>query len=85
MHSDLETIPQRMPAIAAVVHIIEQRYVVLPSIPEDERHTLDDYKRLAEEFNQIGASAVAEGIRFAYQNHGYGVRNPTAKAGGLDR
>lgn len=74
MHSDLGTIRQRLPEIAAAAHIIGQRYVVLPSIPEAERQTLDDYKRLAEEFNQIGARALAEGIRFAYHNHGYGLR-----------
>lgn len=74
MHSDLETLRQRMPQIAAAAHVLGQRYVVLPSIPENERQTLDDYKRMAEEFNHIGAQAVAEGIRFAYHNHGYGLR-----------
>lgn len=74
MHTDLQTLRQRMPALAAAAHVIGQRYVVLPSIPEGERQTLDDYKRLAAEFNQIGAAAVAEGIRFAYHNHGYGLR-----------
>lgn len=73
MHSDLETLRQRMPDIAAAAHVLGQRYVVLPSIPEEERRTLDDYKRIADEFNQIGAAAVQAGIRFAYHNHGYGL------------
>ena len=73
MHSDLETLRQRMPDIAAAAHVLGQRYVVLPSIPEEERRTLDDYRRMAGEFNQIGAAAVKEGIRFAYHNHGYGL------------
>ena len=34
---------------------------------------MDDYKRIADDFNQIGAAAVKEGIRFAYHNHGYGL------------
>jgi len=74
MHSDLQTLRQRMPQLAEAAHILGQRYVVLPAIPETERPTLDDYKRIAAEFNQIGASAVKEGIRFAYHNHGYGLR-----------
>lgn len=74
MHTDLQTLRQRMPEIAAAAHVIGQRYVILPSIPEEERRTLDDYKRLADDFNQIGAHAVAEGVRFAYHNHGYGLR-----------
>lgn len=74
MHTDLLTLRERMPVLAAAAHVVGARYVVLPSIPEDERATLDDYKRFADEFNQIGANAVAEGIRFAYHNHGYGLR-----------
>ncbi|MFZ4661856.1 MAG: sugar phosphate isomerase/epimerase family protein [Caldilineaceae bacterium] len=74
MHTDLLTLRERMSELAAAAHVVGARYVVLPSIPEDERATLDDYKRVADEFNQIGANAVAEGIRFAYHNHGYGLR-----------
>lgn len=74
MHTDLLTLRERLPELAAAAHVVGARYVVLPSIPEDERATLDDYKRFADEFNQIGANAVAEGIRFAYHNHGYGLR-----------
>ncbi|MBO9620388.1 MAG: sugar phosphate isomerase/epimerase, partial [Niabella sp.] len=33
--------------------------------------TLDDYKKLAEEFNQAGAICKKNGIRFAYHNHDY--------------
>ena len=73
MHTDLQTLRQLMPQLAEAAHILGQRYVVLPSIPQDERLGLDDYKRLADEFNQIGANAVKEGIRFAYHNHGYGL------------
>jgi sugar phosphate isomerase/epimerase len=73
MHSDLTTLRERIHAIAEAAHVMGQRYVVLPSIPEEERRTLDDYKRIADEFNQIGAAAVKEGIRFAYHNHGYGL------------
>lgn len=74
MHTDLLTLRQGMAELAAAAHVVGARYVVLPSIPEAERSTVDDYKRFADEFNQIGANAVAEGIRFAYHNHGYGLR-----------
>lgn len=73
MHTDLQTLRQRMPQLAEAAHLLGQHYVILPSIPERERSTLDDYRRFADEFNEIGASAVAEGIRFAYHNHGYGL------------
>ena len=74
MHSDLDTLRNRMPQLAHAAQAVGSQYVVLPAIPEPERSTLDDYKRLSDDFNQIGASAVAEGVRFAYHNHGYGLR-----------
>ena len=74
MHTDLDTLRLRMPQLAEAAHILGQLYVVLPALPEGERTTLDDYKRIADEFNQIGTDAVAEGVRFAYHNHGYGLR-----------
>jgi hypothetical protein len=36
---------------------LNSKYVVLPAIPESERQTIDDYKRIAERFNKIGSSS----------------------------
>ena len=49
-------------------------YVVLPAIPDERRKSVDDYKRMAESFNAIGAQAKELGIKFAYHNHGYGLQ-----------
>ena len=73
MHTDLDTLSTKMGALAEAAHLIGAKYVVLPSIPDAERKTLDDYKRVAEKFNHIGAAAKKEGIHFAYHNHGYGL------------
>lgn len=73
MHTDLLTLRQYMPRLAAAAHVVGATYVVLPSIPEELRRTIDDYKRIIDDFNEIGASAAAEGVRFAYHNHGYGL------------
>jgi sugar phosphate isomerase/epimerase len=45
------------------------KYLVLPWLPEEKRKTLDDYKRIAEEFNQIGAMCQKSGLVFGYHNH----------------
>lgn len=71
MHIDLETLRTRMGETAEAAHVLGQRYVIIPSA--GAQPDLDGYRRLADEFNQIGASAVANGIRFAYHNHGYGL------------
>lgn len=73
-HTDLDTLRTKMPELAKTGKEVGYKYVVLPAIPEEERTTLDDYKRLADDFNRIGKNAKEEGIRFAYHNHGYGLQ-----------
>jgi sugar phosphate isomerase/epimerase len=72
MHTDLGTLEGRMGPLAEAAHAIGATYVVLPSIPEERRKTLDDYKRMATAFNRIGEQAHRSGVKFAYHNHGYG-------------
>lgn len=72
MHTDLFTLQTRMGELADAARALGATYVTLPSIPAEERKTLDDYKRMADVFNAIGRSATRNGVRFAYHNHGYG-------------
>jgi sugar phosphate isomerase/epimerase len=46
-------------------------YLIAPWIPEEKRKTLDDWKRVAEEFNRVGQAAKDAGIQFAYHNHDF--------------
>jgi sugar phosphate isomerase/epimerase len=73
MHTDLDSLRTKLEPMAEAAHLLGQRYVVLPAIPEAERRNLDGYKRMAEEFNRIGTRAAALGLRFTYHNHGYGL------------
>ncbi len=74
LHTDLDTLERHMPALGAAARAMGASYVTLPAIPDDQRKTLEDYKRMADRFNAIGRAAQAEGIRFAYHNHGYGLQ-----------
>lgn len=73
-HTDLDTLEQNMGALGEAASILGHKYVTLPAIPDDRRKTIDDYKRIAEAFNKIGAEAQKNGIRFGYHNHGYGIK-----------
>jgi sugar phosphate isomerase/epimerase len=73
-HSDFDTLYKAMDKWGEAAQILGHKYVVLPSIPEDKRKTLDDYKRTAEAFNKIGENAKKVGLKFAYHNHGYGFK-----------
>ena len=49
------------------------RYLICPSIRGriGSEGTLDDYRRMADTFNEIGQVAKNAGISFAYHNHAY--------------
>lgn len=79
MHVGLDTLRNKLGETAEAAHILGQQYAGIASIPAEERHTLDDYKRMADEFNVIGEKAKALGIRFYYHNHGYGLKEMEGK------
>ncbi len=46
-------------------------YLVVPSIPKEKRQSMDDYKKLADEFNKIGELCKKSGLTFGYHNHAF--------------
>ena len=79
MHVGLDTLRNKLGETAEAAHILGQQYAGIASIPEEERRTLDDYKRVADEFNVIGAKAKSLDLRFYYHNHGYGLKEMEGK------
>lgn len=73
IHTDLDTLENKMDSLGEAGDVLGCTYVVLPAIPDERRKTLDDYKRMAEVFNKIGKEARSNGLKFAYHNHGYGL------------
>jgi len=47
------------------------KYLVVPSVPKEQRTTLADWQQLAKRFNELGEATRKHGIRFAYHNHEY--------------
>lgn len=74
IHTDLETLQTRMEQLGEAGDELGFKYAGLPAIPEEKRKTLDDYKIMADEFNKIGEQAKNVGLKFAYHNHGYGLK-----------
>lgn len=54
---------------AAEAAEIGMEYLICPYI--GAQNSLDDYREMADRFNEIGQVAQNAGIRFAYHNHGY--------------
>jgi sugar phosphate isomerase/epimerase len=74
MHTDIHTLQSRMGPLAEAAKALGATYVTLPAIPDEYRKDLDGYKRTAELFNSIGENAAKNGVKFAYHNHGYGLK-----------
>src|SRR5689334_730391 len=45
------------------------RYVTINWLPAEQRRTLDDWRRIADDFNAAGERARARGLRLAYHNY----------------
>lgn len=70
-HVDLPTARTQLDAMAEAAHILGHRYIATPSARNEKLETLDDYRRMAADYNAIGARADKLGLRFGYHNHGY--------------
>ncbi|MEL6273585.1 MAG: sugar phosphate isomerase/epimerase [Bacteroidota bacterium] len=70
MHTDLRTLRDGLEKMLDEVAKLQPKYLVLPAINEG-RNSLDDYKKLAEEFNQFGEQMAKYDMQFVYHNHGY--------------
>jgi sugar phosphate isomerase/epimerase len=73
MHVDLDTLRDRLEQVGEAAYEVGWRYAGIASIPENRRRTLDDYRRMADELNAIGARAKPMGFKVLYHNHGYGL------------
>ncbi len=50
---------------------MNQQFIVCPSVDASGLRTIDDWKRVCETFNAIGAQTKAAGLSFAYHNHDF--------------
>jgi len=77
MHTGLFTLESRMAEMAEAAQVLGTKYIVLPSA--ETQSALDGYKRQADQFNRIGASAAKHDLRFTYHNHGNGLKEMDGK------
>ncbi|PHN01396.1 sugar phosphate isomerase [Flavilitoribacter nigricans DSM 23189 = NBRC 102662] len=57
---------------AAQAGEIGMKYLISPW--EGPQESIDDFKKIAEKFNEKGAICKENGLRFAYHNHGYSFK-----------
>ena len=80
VHLSLEELRSRFDAAVDAAAEIGHRYLVLPYLAGPERpggdgatgsDLVDGYRRLADEFNRLGARCREAGLLFAYHNHDF--------------
>lgn len=73
-HASHEQLVSDLDAALASANELGQQFIVCPWIDEDQRRSLDDWKRIAQSFNRIGEQARRVGLAFAYHNHDFEFR-----------
>jgi sugar phosphate isomerase/epimerase len=58
-----------------------QKYMVLAYLAENDRKTIDDYKKHAASFNTAGEKCKKAGLQFAYHNHDFEFKDMNGQMG----
>jgi sugar phosphate isomerase/epimerase len=70
-HVSLAALRGSLDEMIEAAHVIGHKYVLVAWLPEEERRTLDDYRRHADLFNRAGEQLKKAGVQFAYHNHDF--------------
>jgi sugar phosphate isomerase/epimerase len=68
-HISLNALRKEFEAQAAIAQTIGHRYITVPSLGNDMPLTAEGWKKMADEFNQIGAKLQARKIGLAFHSH----------------
>lgn len=70
-HISTETLRKNLSKTIEDAKIIGHKFLVLGYLPQEERKSLDDYKKLAELLNKSGEECRKSQIQLAYHNHDF--------------
>lgn len=72
VHLDLNTMRHSLAPAMEALSSLGVKFAAVPALNnQEERRTLDDFKKLADEFNALGKQMSSYGLTFVYHNHGY--------------
>jgi len=70
-HVDYNTVKSDWPGALDAARGAGIEYVVVAWIDDEDRKTIDDWKRIADRLNSAATTAASAGLRLAYHNHSY--------------
>jgi sugar phosphate isomerase/epimerase len=68
-HVPIEAFREDLSGVLAAATTVGHRYLILPWLAEEDRGSLEGYRALVQEMNQLGLACQEAGIRFGYHNH----------------
>jgi sugar phosphate isomerase/epimerase len=68
-HFGYQQLESGLPRLLEDAHTLGLSYIVLPSLPDTLRHSVDAYKRAADFLTKTGERCKKAGIHLAYHNH----------------
>lgn len=68
-HIPIQALRQSWPETLEAAATIGHQFLIVPSLPDEDRGTLDALKAVADLFNRAGATAREAGIRVGFHNH----------------
>lgn len=73
-HVGINVIEQTPDKLFDDSRVVGHQWITVPSLPNGPKATVDDWKRIAEQFNKAAAQVKAAGFRFAFHNHNAELR-----------
>lgn len=70
-HVPLADMEQTLSQVFEDSYTLGNKYIVMPWLPEDRRNTEQDWRKLAETLNGLGAKCQTEGFMLCYHNHDF--------------
>ena len=68
-HGELDLVRKSWSEALDTASELGLRYVTINWLPAESRRTIDDWRRIADDFNSAGERARARGLRLAYHNY----------------
>jgi sugar phosphate isomerase/epimerase len=68
-HVALADLREKLDEALVTARRLGQKYIICPYLEAGERKSIDDYKKLAAEFNRFGETSKKSGVQFGYHNH----------------
>ena len=70
-HVPLAALRGSLQEMIDAARLIGHKYLLVAYLPAEERRSPDDYRRLADLFNEAGGRLRKAGLQFAYHNHDF--------------